>query len=564
MKRLPVVILVMLVVLVAVVTGCSRVPHYDSRLVAADSLMRTLPDSTLALVEAVSPDSLSSEGDRAYRDLLLTQARYRCYIVATSDSAINRALNYYSNHSNEREKLTRAYIYKGAVMEELDHPDSAMFYYKHAEATAAPNDYFNLGYVKLRIAELYQMQLSQDSMAIVRLKQALDYFEILRDTNYLIVTNGMLGAISGIRYPDSTKHYLKRAIILSQQFRPVLQYTYKSKLAGIFLDEGNYSKANELAMDVVKNGRQESKDLQYYFYAAYSFVKLDKKDSARYILGITPKPVSMLDSLNRYELLAALALKENNSEEYGNYQTRSKDITSRILISKKDQLLTKSEIEFDVKRLERMENNSLKRTKILFLILALSVIVIVLLTARLRMNRKKYHHEIIQIRLELEKTIEKLKEEQKHSSSISELVRYRISALNDLYQDVRIKFHDENRTKKIIPISHLFKAMNEKNEILNIELSDSFWEKMKISVDGEYYGIVSFVENHYPHLAEHELHLFCLLCANISPQIIKLCMNYTNAKTVSNYRKKLIRKMTGKDMSFDQFIQQYLETRMNE
>jgi hypothetical protein len=108
MKRLPVVILVMLVVLVAVVTGCSRVPHYDSRLVAADSLMRTLPDSTLALVEAVSPDSLSSEGDRAYRDLLLTQARYRCYIVATSDSAINRALNYYSNHSNEREKLTRA------------------------------------------------------------------------------------------------------------------------------------------------------------------------------------------------------------------------------------------------------------------------------------------------------------------------------------------------------------------------------------------------------------------------------------------------------------------------
>ena len=265
-----------------------------------------------------------------------------------------------------------------------------------------------------------------------------------------------------------------------------------------------------------------------------------------------------------HSYITRFALKENNSEEYGNYQTRSKDITSRILISKKDQLLTKSEIEFDVKRLERMENNSLKRTKILFLILALSVIVIVLLTARLRMNRKKYHHEIIQIRLELEKTIEKLKEEQKHSSSISELVRYRISALNDLYQDVRIKFHDENRTKKIIPISHLFKAMNEKNEILNIELSDSFWEKMKISVDGEYYGIVSFVENHYPHLAEHELHLFCLLCANISPQIIKLCMNYTNAKTVSNYRKKLIRKMTGKDMSFDQFIQQYLETRMNE
>ena len=31
-------------------------------------------------------------------------------------------------------------------MEELGHPDSAMHYYKTAEATAAPDDYFNLAY----------------------------------------------------------------------------------------------------------------------------------------------------------------------------------------------------------------------------------------------------------------------------------------------------------------------------------------------------------------------------------------------------------------------------------
>ncbi|MBQ9556370.1 MAG: tetratricopeptide repeat protein, partial [Muribaculaceae bacterium] len=107
------------VVLVAVVTGCGGARHYDGRLVAADSLMHDRPDSALALVEAVSADSLDGDGDRAYRDLLLTQARYRCYVPATSDSAINRALAYYLAHDGEREKLTRAYIYKGAVMEEL-------------------------------------------------------------------------------------------------------------------------------------------------------------------------------------------------------------------------------------------------------------------------------------------------------------------------------------------------------------------------------------------------------------------------------------------------------------
>ena len=146
-----------MLLLVAVVTGCHRAPRYDSRLVAADSLMHDYPDSALAIIDAVSLDSLATEADHAYRDLLITQARYKCYIVATTDSDINRALAYYQRHSGEREKLTRAYIYKGAVMEELGHPDSAMLYYKHAEANAAPNDYFNLGQINTRIASLYRI-----------------------------------------------------------------------------------------------------------------------------------------------------------------------------------------------------------------------------------------------------------------------------------------------------------------------------------------------------------------------------------------------------------------------
>ena len=131
-------VIVAMLVLGAVVPSCSDAPRYDSRLTTADSLMRNNPDSALAIIEAVNRDSLTTEHDRAYRDLLLTQARYKAYIPATSDSDINRALSYYKQHPKEREKLTRAYLYKGAVMEELGFPDSAMIYYKHAEKTAAP------------------------------------------------------------------------------------------------------------------------------------------------------------------------------------------------------------------------------------------------------------------------------------------------------------------------------------------------------------------------------------------------------------------------------------------
>ena len=110
--------------------GCGGHPHYDTRLTAADNLLKQDMDSTLTLLEAINLGSLGNEADRAYHALLLTEARYRCYIPATSDSLINVALDYYERHGEEREKLTRAYIYKGAVIEELGQYREAMQYYK--------------------------------------------------------------------------------------------------------------------------------------------------------------------------------------------------------------------------------------------------------------------------------------------------------------------------------------------------------------------------------------------------------------------------------------------------
>ena len=149
-------IILIAAVLVTLVTGCGTRARYDARLVAADSLMLPARDSALAVVEGITDTMLRSERDLAYRDLLLTQARYKCYadITAADDSAITRAMDYFSSHNGDREKLTRSYLYKGAVMEELGHVDSAMYYYKTAEVNADAKDYTNLGQINTRIGYL--------------------------------------------------------------------------------------------------------------------------------------------------------------------------------------------------------------------------------------------------------------------------------------------------------------------------------------------------------------------------------------------------------------------------
>lgn len=552
-------ILALILVLGAVVPGCHEAPRYDGRLAQADSLMLDKPDSALALLEGLDGATLATKGDSAYRDLLLTQARYKAYITATSDSDINRALAYYRAHPKEREKLTRAYIYKGAVMEELGHPDSAMIYYKHAEANADHDDYFNTGYVKLRIGELYQSQLSNNKEAVDILMQSWQCFDFLKDTSYLIVVDGALGSVKGFDNNDSCKLYLNQAITLTQEFNPLLQYTYKSKLAGLYFAEKNYSIANMLAMDVFNNGRSFSYDNQFYYYAAYSFLKLNQIDSAQFIMSQTPEPMNLVDSMNRYELLAELARSNHDNKTFGYYLALSQEISSHLLIASKESAVTKTEMRFEVDQLKKAHSNTLYGIIVFKVLLVVAVFFIMALVFKYRTSKA----EKKRIKESLETEIERLKSEQNKSDSVSSLVRCRIDALKELYQSIRIKSQDENKTKRIIPLSSLFKSMNDNNEILDIDLSESFWKKMRRSVDGEYHGILSFIEKRYPSLTEQDLQLFCLFCSHLSPQIIKHCMNYSNAKTVSNYRKKLIKVKMGLDMSFDDFVQQYLSGKLD-
>ena len=563
MKRLQLVILVIWVLLVAVVTGCSHAPRYNGRLVAADSLMRSNPDSALAVVEGVCRDSLSAEGDRAYRDLLLTQARYRCYVTATSDSDINRALAYYRAHSGEREKLTRAYIYKGAVMDELGHPDSAMLYYKHAEAAAAPNDYFNLGYTNLRIADLFLNEVAEDSSVIDRLHQAISCFERLRDTTLLISAFGKLGAMYGNSAPDSAKRNLWRAITLARQFDSTQQYTNESRLAGIYLFQKEYPEANQLAMDVLHHGKEHCIQNQYYSYAAMSFIKMGMIDSAKFVMSVMPPPEDEVDSMTFYNLTAEISKAEGQMEQYGQNLYLSNKVESDILLSSRKGDLMVIDSEFEHQQSESRSNAVIKRNQ-LFICLTSVLLVILLLSVWWLRRRHAAAQRLVQqekaaMAKELEKALTELKKRQQEAldTDVSRIVGFRLEAIQELYQDIRVKEYNSSRVKKVVPLSSFLKLLHERNSLKPPELKGSFWHKMRISVDGELNGIVTFVEKRYPKLTERDLQFFTLICARISPQLIRMCMDITNAKSVTNYRGFLMKKM-GLDMSFDEFVTKYM------
>ena len=566
MNRL-VAVIVLALVLMALVTGCGGMRRYDARLVAADSLMHDVPESALALIQAVNPASLTRECDRAYHDLLLTQARYRCYITATSDSDINRALDYYRRHDGEREKLTRAYIYKGAVMEELGHPDSAMLYYKHAEATAAPTDYFNLGYSKMRIAQLYQSYYTNDSVAFSKMKQATHHFSMIPDTFYLITTIGTQGLYLYESNKDSARIYLEKAIALADAIKSPKRFKYQSKLSGLYFYQGDYMKAKDLAMDIIKNGENACDEFQYYYYAARSFIKLSCLDSANYIKAIIPPPENAIDSMNHFKLLADLAHAEHRHGDYDAFLAQYKDINDKIYRKSLKSNIAQVELQWDADMMRAKYKKDiygrvfLISTLVFLLLLVLSLLAIKIIRRKIR----SYQNEILSARNELENTIKKenealLSQQTKVKEQVAAIVRYRLSALNELYYDIRVKSTSNTPSHKHpLPLMSLIKDLNDKKQLMYISPSKSFWEKLKQSVEGEYPGITSFMEQNYPALTIKDYHLFWLLSAKVSPQIIKLCMNYSNTVTVSNNKRILIRELMGLDMKFEQFLQLYFD-----
>ena len=591
MKKL-VWVIVAMIVLGAVVPGCDDVARYDSRLTAADSLIHDHADSALKVLEALTPDDLATEGDRAYHDLLLTQALYKCYRPATTDSAINRALAYYCAHPKEREKLTRAYIYKGAVKEELGQDDSAMLYYKTAEKVAGSDDYFNLGYCNLRIAQLYQNYYVNDSAVVERMKRASRYFTAIGDTGFLITALGTQGGYPNIVGQDSAYFYLNQAIDLARKIDSPKGLQYQSKLAGIYFYRGDYQRAKDLAMGIMRNRPEECNENQFYFYAINSFISLGDIDSARWLMSLVPKPETSVDSMNYFRSLDNLSLADKRYPDSKQYSEIAANSNIQILKRSKDSKLVETELTWDAHQTNAESGSNWKKIiqcliiAILLLLIAGALIVwkriydyrnllseakneLEKLFNDIDENRLEWENERNFYRQEIEAKNNELKEanekrldlERKQLNKyrqISNTVRLRQKALDELYENIKIRTITENGRKSVKSVLRLFKELYEQNGIIQKPLPMSFWDTLKQSVDGEFQGIATFVEKKYPNLSINDMHLFLLACANVPNLFIKICMNYTSDVTASKNKRRLMSNKIKLNVTIDEFVQMYL------
>ena len=143
-------------------------------LAGIDSLLSRARQYELAQhrLDSIYPEGFN-QAERAYYSLLLTQSHYKNYINDTTDAVINEAVDYYERHG-DREKYTRALLYRGCVYQIMGDAEKAIASYKDAENSAEDDDLENKAFAKLRLATLYADNSNYADLKIRKYKEALD------------------------------------------------------------------------------------------------------------------------------------------------------------------------------------------------------------------------------------------------------------------------------------------------------------------------------------------------------------------------------------------------------
>ncbi len=578
MKHLPV-ILIAFSLLVALLVGCGG--GHDARVTAeldrADSLLRTSDTAahSAALRQMLALDTAralqSDEALRARHALLLVQARYKCYVTIPADSAlIDSALRYYTDHHGsaaDHERYTRSLIYKGAVAEELGHPQQAMQHYLEAESTADPNDHFNLGYTNLRMAVLLSSYYVSDGSDIEHYMKAYRQFVLSGERRYQGICLGNTGGILRITDNNVAKPFLKKGIaIMKEVGDSTYYYDFIEMLATSYIEDSCYDEAKKLIHRYL-NSKQDFHKVDFFLTAASLYANQNNIDSSRYYLTLAHQfPFDGRDSIVELKIQSVNAGNEKNYRNKTSFQ-HSRDSIVRLINSNPDKrFLTNVEKNHATQSLDKTENIYHRAKTILFIILVVFIVFSMWITYYNYRPRKR-----------LKRLLEHFKDEKvnEHHELLTRIEAYeeqvRCNYTRIEENEIRLKqFENLKATlnRHIAMMRKLVKLANSKSDkpdYINKKNIDrivsgnignkEFWNEMEFYADETYHGFVTCMREHYSVLDEQEIRFLTLMCCGFTYGEIALIMGYSK-DFISVKRSRIIKKM-GISVPFDEFLTSY-------
>ena len=258
----------------------------DPTLYEAERMMKSYPDSALALLETIRNPEKMPAGDYATWCLLVTQARDKNYVEHTSDSLIGVAVRYFEKRKDPHRKA-QVYYCQGRVLSDLDLEGEALEAYLKAKEQAVQTiDYDLRARINNHLGGLYWKNMNYRE-SLVSYKEAHQAYACISDTAGMVNTLCNVGkCLQGMDRLDSASFYYGKALKLADEGDIQAQKgTVLTSLGNINMDRGRYTTALEYYRGALQNAdNPKFLDIEYYNLGDI-YHALGQTDSALFYLG---------------------------------------------------------------------------------------------------------------------------------------------------------------------------------------------------------------------------------------------------------------------------------------
>lgn len=557
MKHTLTVLIAIVVLLLAACTDTLTL----SRLERAQRVMDSRPDSALAILDSINPDSLTSTEHKARYAVLAAQASFKNKIIPTDDSLLRIAVDYYKGRGDSAEM--KALFYMGNVRYYRGFYASAIVPAMHARELAIKlgDDYWRAKSAEM-LADIYSSTYYDDSDMR---KEAVEYYlKAGKIPNHryaicdLALGEGNRGNFNrAIKLLDSIAKIARR-----QSDASLLLYNLQEKLPFCLL-LGKKEEAKEtvceiknLAPDIKLTPKQSTYFAEVYF------------DSNDTVIG-QEMLKNALDSASDYssKIVANKAYLDFCFRQ-GNYTEAEKianlmidDVNVAVNDALEQSVMVAQRDYYEsLAVFESEKSRSLKIIIILSIIFFVIVVFFIIIVFRLKIKLNKN---------KLENSMSKIRE-------LIADAKERTLFINDLQAQIALSHNDMNHVlykvfnERLYLLNKLCEQFYEKNNSMNqtsiekqIEReikelqSDNNLSELLNSINEVYEGFVDRLGEQCPFLKESDINLIALIHVGLSPKAICLMLNM-GIKIFYSKRARLYERITTKQVADeDEFLHNF-------
>lgn len=538
--------------------------RYPSSLVAADSLASVCPDSALALLAALEPDTARMPlAHRMYYRLLCVKAADKAYLPHTSDSLIRPLIHYYIEEESDLRLLPEACYYAGRVYRDLGNDLQALDYFEEAlHAIRQNGDRASVLQSKVysQMGTLYAYR-DMFGQALQMYKEGLRIDRMLSDSVSLVFALRDIAYIHlELNHPDSVLPYFKHAKRIADLLgRRDLSDMVQSQLAAVYTERGQYDSARVALKDALRNNERPNLS-SIYFIAGNFYQAIGKQDSANYYYRQLLRMGTVYAQERAYRALTAQRVSANDDSSFialydgllQNFDSlRALDRKANLLRAYADYNYLQSEQEND-----RLKARNERNRFILVVSGAVILILFSLLMAltqrnrRIRQEAEEQRRKFRQVEEEQRKKRETLenyrrqKEELEKISPDDRQIR-KLELINHVLEQDRLETEEEREAQDALFRSPLYRELERRVRSARgtAFVTDDEWDTLRRLLIPAY---PKFFErlNALCTLNENELHVSILLKVGFRPADIARLLNL-QPTSVSSIRARLYKKATG-------------------